>query len=495
MRRKTGKPPLDRPFVTARTDHGRRLVAHADRAALALGITPGMTITRARGLVPELAVADADVDADLAALHRLARWAGRLYTPIVAPDPPDGLWLDISGCAHRFDGEEPLAKDLQRRLGAAGIAAQIALADTPGCAHAVARHVPAGRPVIIQPGKARNALLLFPVAALRIEPGVAAELDRLGFARIEQLIATPRAPLARRFGPGLFERLDQALGVRPEPISPIVETAIPRCRRTLVEPIMTPEAFARVIDDLVADLVGQLERSGDGARRLDLLFERVDLHVQAISIGTANPSRDPEHLSRLLKQRIETVEPGLGIEAMSLAAPLVEPLAPRQVTGAMTVGRPKTDLTALVDALANRFGRNRLYRTTPRPSAMPEREVARIPPLANGTGARWNEDLPRPSRLIDPPEPIEVTAMLPDHPPAMFIWRSQRHRVARADGPERLHGEWWRSAGDEAETPYAVRDYFEVETVEGGRYWLFRRGDGEHVASGPMTWFLHGAFG
>jgi protein ImuB len=249
-----------------------------------------------------------------------------------------------------------------------------------------------------------------------------------------------------------------------------------------------------VIGDLVADLTRQLLTRGTGARRLDLLFERVDGHVQGVRVDTARPSRDQAHLAKLLTARIEEVEPGLGIEAMTLACPLVEPLAPSQTEGLASQSRQGRDLAALVDALANRFGRDCLYRAIPRESAMPEREVGAIEPLAPPVGAAWDDDLPRPARLLARPERIDVTALLPDHPPRLFVWRGQRHRVVRADGPERLHGEWWRESGTEADAPYTVRDYFEVETLEGGRYWLFRLGDGQHPATGPMQWFVHGAF-
>ncbi|NWP10256.1 DNA polymerase Y family protein, partial [Escherichia coli] len=81
-----------------------------------------------------------------------ALWAGRRYSPFVSPDAPDGIWLDITGCAGLFGTEKALLKDLHRRVAASGRALQIAVADTAGCAHAVARHVPAGRPVTIEPG-------------------------------------------------------------------------------------------------------------------------------------------------------------------------------------------------------------------------------------------------------------------------------------------------------------------------------------------------------
>lgn len=453
-----------------------------------------MTVTRARSFAPELEVIDADPAADLDGLRRLALWAGRRYAPIVAPDPPDGLWLDITGCASLFDTERALLKDLHRRIAAFDLSVQLTVADTAGCAHAVARHVPAGRPVTIDPGGTRKALELLPIAALRLKPGVVDGLRKLGFERIEQLIGTPRAPLAKRFGRTLHRRLDQALGFLPEPIEPVFPDELPRCRRGFVEPISTADAFAKVIGDLAADVAAQLVRLGKGARRLDCHFHRVDGATQAIRVGTAVPSRDPRHLAKLLAAKIETIDPGLGIEAMTLVVPLAETQGARQAE-ALEEGRGRApDLAPLVDALANRFGQGRLYRVAPHASAMPERSIVTAPALSAAGGTAWHDDLPRPGRMLDPPEPIDVTAMLPDHPPAMFVWRRKRFRVAQADGPERLHGEWWRDRGIEADQPYIVRDYYQVETVGGGRYWLFRLGDGESPSTGPMRWFIHGAF-
>lgn len=481
-------------MVTAIPDHGRRVIAAVDARARALGIAAGMTVTKARAFADTIEVVDADPAADLDGLRRLALWTGQRYSPIVAPDPPDGLWLDITGCASLFDSERALVKDLHRRIAAFGVAVQIAVADTAGCAHAVARYVPAGRPVTIEPGEHRKAIALLPAAALRLEPGVVDALRKLGFDRIEQLIGAPRAPLAKRFGRALYRRLDQALGLVREPIEPIFPDQLPRAHRGFVEPLLTADAFAHVIADLTRDLAGQLTREGQGARRLDCHFHRVDGQVQAIRVGTATPSREPAHLAKLLRAKIETVDPGLGVEAMTLVAPLVDLLDPVQREGLADAARQRPDLATLIDALANRFGQRQLYRTVGRASAMPERSIGAVPALATTGGQAWNSDLPRPSRMLAAPEAIDVTAMLPDHPPAMFIWRRKRYRVAQADGPERLHGEWWREQGIEADRPFTVRDYFQVETTSGGRYWIFRLGDGENPATGSMRWFLHGAF-
>lgn len=122
---------------------------------------------------------------------------------------------------------------------------------------------------------------------------------------------------------------------------------------------------------------------------------------------------------------------------------------------------------------------------------MPERSVTRIPALAPETGAVWPGHWPRPGRLLGRPEPVEAVALLPDHPPASFTWRGIRRRVRRADGPERIFGEWWLCDPELA----AVRDYFRVEDDAGDRYWIYRAGDGENAETGSHRWFLHGVFG
>ena len=104
----------------------------------------------------------------------------------------------------------------------------------------------------------------------------------------------------------------------------------------------------------------------------------------------------------------------------------------------------------------------------------------------------WQRDWPRPARLLARPEQVDhVVAELPDQPPRRFTWRGVRHRIVRADGPERIHGEWWRHAGE----TQAVRDYFRVEDDAGARFWLYRRGDGLRGETGDLKWFLHGLFG
>lgn len=465
------------------------MVLAADVAAQRDGLHAGMPATKAQALAPGLIAMDAEPAADAEALDRLAIWMLQRYAPIVAADPPDGLVIDTTGAAHLHGGEGVMISGMVERLTASCIAARAALADSWGAAHALARYM--ARPaLVIPPGESATAILDLPIAALRLPPDTIEGLRVLGFERISELALNPRAPLALRFGPELGRRLDQAMGRLCEPIDPIRPPELIEVRRVFAEPIGAPETIARYTGKLVDQLCDALEARGLGARRLDLLFHRVDNRIEAIRIGTAQPVRDAKRLTRLLCDKIETINPGLGVEIMSLAATLAEPLSPKQAISSLTE-EPEEDVSGLIDTLANRVGEKRLYRFAPVASDVPERSVTRIAPTAPDTGEGWPDHWPRPSRLLPTPEPIETVALLPDHPPVSFSWRGVRRRVKRADGPERVFGEWWKR---DAEL-IAVRDYFQVEDEAGERFWIYRAGDGEDAATGSHRWFLHGIFG
>jgi protein ImuB len=543
-------------LVVALREGQRRIVTAVSEAAREAGLVPGMTLAHAQALQPGLAVAEADPAADGQGLARLARACARIYSPIVAADAPDGLLLDISGCAHLFGGGA--ANDLTGRSAPGGeaallthllgffarekIAARAAIADTVGAAHALARFgareaaiAPAGRcaikeelatsqhtswPGLAGPPKLRSAagsgspacagdddeegssgpirsqntldaIAALPVAALRLAPATIDSLMRLGLATIGALAATPRAPLARRFGPELMHRLDQAVGRAAEPIEPVAVREIVRTHLDFAEPIATPEDLKRTIEELSHRLCAILKEKMLGARRLDLLFHRVDGAIASIMIATVRAAREEKHLSRLLTDRLPQINPGLGIEKAVLQAPITEPLAARQIASSLGGESERPDLAPLIDRLRSRLGVSQVYRLAPVESDVPERSLARVAPLEAPLGLTWPETLPRPTRIFIPPQPIEALALLPDHPPVAFTWRRVKRRVRRADGPERIYGEWWRT---EAET-HAVRDYFQIEDEMGARYWLFRTGDGQDPKTGAHAWFLHGLFG
>ncbi len=490
LRRQAGaKPAAEAPLALVGRDRNRRVVTAADPAAKMLGLRAGMPVTKAQALVPGLVIEPADPQADAKSLGRLALWVMQRFSPIVAVDGADGIVIDATGAAHLHGGEGAMLDALTGRLALSGVTARAAIADSRGAAHALARY--GGAPVFVAPpGETAPLLAPLPLQALRLPPAIVMGLHDLGFSRIGDLTGQPRAPLTRRFGPELCRRLDQAFGTLAEPIEPIRPQELITARRAFAEPIGAAETIARYIGKLVATLCAALEARGLGVRRLDLICHRVDNQVQTVRIGLAMPQRDPARLTRLLCDRIETIAPGFGIEIMTLTATLTEPLRLKQAASSL-IENPAPDLSGLIDTLANRVGAKAIYRFAPQPSDVPERSVRRIPPLAEDMGANWPDHWPRPARLLPRPEPIETMALLPDHPPNWFSWRGVRRHVRRADGPERIFGEWWKRDAEQV----AVRDYFRVEDDTGARFWIFRAGDGENAATGSHRWFLHGIFG
>jgi protein ImuB len=530
---RSAAPADEAPFATIIATGGRRLLAAVNPAAASAGLAPGMPLADALSFLPGLATAPADPAADAASLARLAEWCGR-YSPWTAPDSVDGIKIEITGCAHLWGGEAALAADLARRLTRQKIAHRIAIAGTLGAAWALARLAAVnGSPAIVATGEERMALAPLPVEALRLDPVTVHDLRRVGLKTVGELCPMPRDALARRFGEGVARRLDQAFGDMPEPLSPLGEAPLRRVRLSFAEPIADPADLARAIERLVADLVPRLAREGIGARRLDLGFHRVDGRVEHIRLGTARPSRDPRHLTALFVAKLDTIDPGLGVEDMILAVFEVDPLPPEQLD---CVGdSPEAaahDMASLLDRLGNRFGLDALSHIEARESHIPEKAsiCARLgekrsskSPVIPGRGRKpaspepmntglWKMDSglaaarrsemtikqaankalkpPRPVRLFQPPEPVEASWLVPDNPPIQFTWRRRWHRVARADGPERIAEEWWTE--DIAMTADAIRDYYRVEDAEGRRFWLFRAGLA--ASDPPPRWFVHGVF-
>ncbi|TCU51775.1 protein ImuB [Novosphingobium sp. PhB57] len=467
---------------------GRRdEIVAACPAARALGIRVGMAATHARALVSDLDFRPAEPGADAALLDRLALFGIRRWSPIVAVSPPDGICLDLTGAAHLHGGEARFCRRLQAFCRRAGFTARIAIADTLGAAHALARY---GREDIIisPPGGVLRALSPLPVAALRLEETALGAARKFGFETIADLLPVARGPLARRLGMAAIERLDQALGGKAEPITPREDVVVPVVERRLLEPIGTAEAIAQVMQDLLADMAQLLQSRGLGARSLRLIALRIDGGEETVAIGTSRPTREAAHLLRLLKLRIDRIDPGLGLEQFRLLAPHTEALDAENLGAILTGETTLRDPARLVDVVSGRIGPASVFRLAPAESHVPERAVRAVNPIeAPGTWPSWQ----RPVRLFARPEPLHrVMALMPDQPPRRFEWRGRAYKVVAGDGPERIHGEWWRR---DAEV-WAVRDYYRVEDEHGGRYWVFRRGDGMESNTGDLTWWMHGVF-
>jgi len=528
--------------VVATIRSARQITALNDEAAR-LGLRATMGLADARAMYPQLVAIDADDDADAATLNHIADWCDR-YTPLVGLDPPDGLFLDISGCAHLFGGEDGLRRDLIRRLAAHGFHARAVIADTPGCAWALARYgvsssfaddettsrsapppergrstrearrVGVNMPSFTQPpsptlplsggGSEQRALLPLPLAALRIDPDIAAPLAQTGLKTIGDVIDLPRAPLAARFGQDFVRRIDQAFGREDEPIVPRLPVPSFLVEQRFAEPIGREEDVLGTILHLAHELARAMERHGKGARRLQVALFRTDGKVVRIEIGTSEPMRDPARIQRLFLDRLavlgDEADPGFGFDVIRLSALAVESFEAVQ-TG-LAGGDPAREIAHLIDRLMARFGAERVQRLVPQDTHLPELASIAVPantarsrtetaPHAAAQEALFQDSrIPtRPIRLFERPEPVEAIAQVPDGPPVQFKWRHVTHDVAYAEGPESIAMQWWRT---DQGLP-VTRDYFRIETRQGARVWLYREGIYQD-RDNPPHWFLHGIF-
>jgi len=497
--------------------HGIRITAINAKAA-AEGVRVGQALTDARAALPALLSRPAEPRRDRVALMKLARWCGR-YGPSRNVDGADGLWIDVTGVAHLYGGEERLLEDLLARLARFGLTAQAGLADTFGAAHALARfapprRVPAAREgeapwrydfgtAIAPPGEAEARLSALPVEALRLAPETVLLLKRLGLRRIGQLYRLPRSALERRFrsaqaAEAVLKRLDQALGSKSEPLPALIEPPALFVQRAFPDPLVSSASLEAETERLAVELCSSLEARGLGARRVHLSLYRADGTVAEARAGMSFPCRTPEHMLALLKEKLQELDAGFGVDILVLAAVQVERRdTPQAALGPRLSSAARADPALLVDRLANHLGAARVSRLEPRASHIPERSEARVPALRDKAparkAARWPPApaAPRPPLLLSAPEPIRVIAEVPEGPPARFTWRRVERRVVRFEGPQRIAPEWWREIGSKMSR---TRDYYRLEDEGGAGYWVYREGlygrDEE-----PPSWFLHGLFG
>src|SRR5262252_9958109 len=307
-----------------------RLTA-VDKAAANLGLTPGLALAEARARYPDLAVVAEHPADDRRLLDAIADWCQR-YTPLLAVDPPDGLLLDIAGCAHLYGGEEKLLADLLARFERFGFAARAAIASTIGAAFALARFGPAG---ILAPGAERAALAPLPMTALRLPDETVAALRRVGLKRIGDILDLPRAPLAARFGADLLRQLDRALGREDEPLTPRLPVARYVAEKSFHEPIAREEDVLASVERLAARLKTALTARGEGARRLELALFRTDGAVKRIATGTSRPVRDPQVIRALFVERLaalgDEIDPGFGFDLARLSVLNAEPCPDEQI--------------------------------------------------------------------------------------------------------------------------------------------------------------------
>lgn len=470
------------PFILAAPDHGRMIVADTNGIAQTQGAYIGMAVADARAIIPSLEVMEDKPGHAAALLKGIAGWCTR-YTPFVSIDPPDGLILDVTGCAHLWGGEKQYLTAIVTRIKEFGYDARAAMADTIGAAWA-ATHFGTNLSNI-ESGQQNMALLSFPPASLRIEQDITERLEKLGLRQVKDFLSIPRPSLLRRFGKSFLLRLDQALGNVEEIVLPIHPIEPYQERLPCLEPIATANGIEIALENLLNTLCSRLQKEGKGLLAASFMGYRLDGKTERIDIATGRASYNRRHIFNLFENKINTIEPALGIELFILKASKVEDVFPHQEQLWMKEGLADIALSELIDRIGGKASTGQIHRYIPDEHYWPERSFKPAISINEKLTTSWKIDRPRPLQLLSNPVSIDVTAPIPDYPPMLFRYKGKVHKIMKADGPERIEQEWWLEDGKH-------RDYYSVEDEDGSRYWIFR--SGHYDADKTYQWFIHGFF-
>ncbi|REJ71684.1 MAG: DNA polymerase Y family protein [Planctomycetota bacterium] len=499
--------PLQR-IRYAQPEHKRRtIVLFADTGRTGLQVVACCPSAAERGIVPGMPLAEAEGIAqaarrppskaplflphqpedDLSGLQGLAGWCGR-FSPVVGIEEPDSLLLDLSGCGPLFGGERRLSMRLAHALARWGFSARTAITETIGAAWALA-HFAEDRLTVIPPREHEAALRPLPTQALRL-PATATEiLEELDIRRIEQLLALPRSSLISRVGPEVLQRLDQALGITDERITPVRTPEPVQASEQFEHPLRDRKALEIVLRRLVERITETTGRNQQGIQRLEIHIAHPAGPPTNFTIGTLRPSRSAAHLMELIETRLEQTPIPEEICGVRVEAAAIAVLEAHQNQLFDTGGNPAAarELARLIDRISNRLGKQQVVRAQLCPEAQPELSVRWEPVLDSFGDPADRPPAPphswlascRPLRLRTTPLAVQVISVVPQGPPIRFFSEGAVHTVARCWGPERIETGWWRGKP-------IRRDYYRVETRSGRHCWLFRTPSG--------GWFLHGEF-
>lgn len=474
-----GDPRISAPFAIISEIKNAWRLTHLSEAAKGAGLSSGLSLPDARAICPQLLTKPSDTVREAALLRALWRWADSL-SPWVAIDPPDGLFLDITGCAHLFGGEAPMANHARTRLSDMNMTSRIGIADTKGAAWALARFCE-GEIVIAPEGKTGSAIAALPLEGLRLPRKLTTELRRTGIKTIGQLSEIKTAELSRRFGLDLTKALSGTLGHAPDPVSPKAADPIYAARMTLPDPIGLQADLLGVLERLSASVCKRLEADAKGARRYYLTVRCVDTGDHILQIGFARPTHQQQAVLQQFAKPLDSLKIEFGADWFRLEAAHVEPVQPFQIS-LDSHKQAEDDTSKIISTLGNRLGFDRVRQFMPVQSHLPEREFTCVEAMDRREPVRWDAaPRKRPVRLFKRPE--RLVTLEAGRPPKRFQWRKSVYTTQSAKGPERLTAEWWQDEQG------AVRDYWQVQTNDGPRLWLMT-----YPGAAEPNWYIAGRF-
>lgn len=433
-------------------DDGNRL-QQCNAAALTAGLRPGMALAEALGLCDELQAVRLQPAQEQQALLRLAEDCYGLVARI-HPDPPRGLWLELSAMARLQGPPSQFAERLIHQLQEQGYRLQAALAPQPEAARLLAR---AGQWLMDdQEQRLQQRLTALPLTACELEPRQLERLQGWGLQRLGQLLALPRAEIRRRAGAALALWL-QRLETSAAPSVPAYQPS--PCfddRLTLLYDAEQSDGVLFVLQRQLQRLQQWLRQRQLAASQLQLELGHRQLAATRLRLASAQPEGGAANwlmLARLQLARQPLLAPVCWLRLSSLELAPLQPAATdlwQAANGALSPDQ-------LLSRLQARLNPSQLQGLATRPEYVPEQAGLLV---AAGAGGGDYAHGGRPLWLLPQPQPLAAPWPL-------------------LDGPERLAGQWWAEP--------VQRDYYRALAPDGRLAWLFRSAGGR--------WFLHGWFG
>jgi protein ImuB len=407
------------------------------------------------------------------------------YTPRVAR-VDEAVLMELAASARLFGGRVRLRERVQREARELGVQA-MAWAPNGLAALALAR---AHRSDANERTLAA-ALDPLPLAVLSAARPHAQALDQTGCRSLGDLRRRPRDALARRFDQALLHALDRLYGQAPEAHDWVAVPEVFEARLELPSRVDESGALVFGARRLLLQLAGWLfaRRSGVVAFTLrwahDAMRSREIGPVDALLVRTAEPTRDIDHLARLLAEHLAHVRLQAPVGELWLCADEVHPLVETSadlLPHARGTTSPGEALPRVLERIAARLGPQRVLRPVlvadHRPEAMCRWQPADLPLPRHSVAI---SDTPQPGFLLAEPLKLVVRGHRP-------LYRGELRLLL---GPQRVEGGWWDRDDARGSTRRVARDYWLAASEQSGLLWVFqtRAADGAEPA-----WYLHGFF-
>jgi protein ImuB len=452
----------------------RTEIIACNEAALSRGIKCGMPVAAASALAADLNVVPRDTAAEEAALERIAAWAIQ-FTPAVSIAHPDEVLLEIAGSLTIFHGLKNVWNEIASGLTALGYAAAMACAPAPLAAQWFAR---AGLPVRLRNVDALGAGLAdLPIEVTRPGADALALLQNVGATNVSECLALPRDGLAKRLGQNFLDDLDRAQGLVPDPRLFFTPPTVFRAAQPLPAPAQEAEMLLFAARRLLLELCGFLTATANGAQRLAFTFSHHRHKATRLTLSLVTATRDPDHLTNVLRERLERTALCEPATAIALESELLLPLASRSLTLFPEAGRQEEAAAQLIERLRARLGDEAVLGLKRFADHRPECAWHTCPPadhINGGDGATSASAALRAGRplwLLGEPQPLDEVAEMPCYD----------GRLSLLAGPERIESGWW-DGGD------VMRDYFVASNSSEALLWIYRERNAD------ARWFLHGFF-